>query len=202
MLGEKVIVYHPESNCFLAVGTITQEFETGDISFVVEGEISNKITTWDLNECGVIGENDPEYPQSMKHFQSSKNNKSTVMIFGSRSINTLPKEAIASLDKIIELKFNVIVGDAPGVDDLVQRYLKSRNYQSVTVYYAKFNGNGVARNNNGFPVIGVMGNYNQRDAKMRAIANNHYGLAIWDGVSRGTKTSIDLMKYCKVITIK
>ena len=124
------------------------------------------------------------------------------MIFGSRSINKLPELAIASLNKIIELEFKVIIGDAPGVDDLVQQYFKSRNYQNVTVYYAKFNGTGIARNNNGFSVIGVMGNYSNRDSEMRAIAGYKYGLAIWDGVSRGTKRSIDIMKCCKTIVVK
>ena len=137
------------------------------------------------------------------------NNNPIVMIFGSRSISVLPdlaipteRSAIASLNKIIELQFNVIIGDAPGVDNLVQQYLKSRNYQNVTVYYAMFNGNGKARNSNGFSVIGVTGNYQNRDEQMRAIANYKYGLAIWDGVSRGTKKSIDLMKVCRVIIVK
>jgi hypothetical protein len=69
----------------------------------------------------------------------------TVMISGSRSINELPLGAIASLNRIIELGFEVIVGDASGIDSLVQQYLQSKNYQKVLVYYALFSGNGKPR---------------------------------------------------------
>jgi hypothetical protein len=135
-------------------------------------------------------------------FLAEMNSNPIVMIFGSRYISVLPQLAIASLDKIIELQFNVIIGDAPGVDNLVQQYLKSRNYRNVTVYYAKFNGNAKPRNSNGFSVIGIAGNYFDRDAEMRAIAGYKYGLAIWNGTSRGTKRNIDTMKCCKVIITK
>lgn len=43
----------------------------------------------------------------------------TVLISGSRSITELPKSAIESLDKIIDLNFDILVGDAYGVDYLV-----------------------------------------------------------------------------------
>ncbi|MBD2386015.1 hypothetical protein H6G32_11450 [Cylindrospermum sp. FACHB-282] len=139
----------------------------------------------------------------MKDFLSTKvDTKPTVMIFGSRSIKEIPQIAIASLNKIIELGFNVIIGDATGVDAAVQRYLRLRDYKNVTVYYATFAGVGSPRNSSGFKTVGVPGNYSQRDAEMRLIAEYKYGLAIWDGVSRGTKASIEVMKCCKVITVK
>ncbi|RUS92287.1 hypothetical protein [Trichormus variabilis] len=120
-----------------------------------------------------------------------------VMVSGSRCIQELPTPAIISLNKIIELEFKVILGDAPGVDNLVQQYLKSQGYQNVTVYYAMFNGNGKPRNSNGFKTVGVYGNYVDRDQQMCAIAN--YGLAIWDGKSRGTAANIQRVKRTKVI---
>lgn len=120
-----------------------------------------------------------------------------VMISGSRCIQELPTPAITSLNKIIELEFKVIIGDASGVDNLIQQYLKSKNYQNVTVYYAAFNGNGKPRNTNGFNVVGVLGNYVDRDKQMCAIAN--YGLAIWDGKSRGTAANIQRVQRTKVI---
>ena len=120
-----------------------------------------------------------------------------VMISGSRSIKELSTSAITSLNKIIELEFKVIIGDAPGVDVQVQQYLQSQTYQNVTVYYAMFNGNGKPRNTHGVNVVGVLGNYVNRDKQMCKIAN--YGLAIWDGKSQGTAANILRVQRTKVI---
>lgn len=122
-----------------------------------------------------------------------------VMISGSRSIRQLPKQAIASINKIIELRFEIIIGDAPGVDALIQQYLKLKGYEKVTVYYAMFNGLGCPRNSNDYPTVGVAGNYVDRDTELCAIAN--YGLAIWDGRSKGTRDNIVKVKRTKVIAV-
>ncbi|WP_199328314.1 hypothetical protein [Anabaena azotica] len=123
----------------------------------------------------------------------------TVMISGSRSIKRLPQEAIASLDKIMELGYEIIIGDAPGVDALIQQYLRLKGYEKVTVYYAMFNGLGCPRNSNDYPTVGVVGNYVDRDSRLCTIAN--YGLAIWDGRSKGTRNNIAKVKRTKVITV-
>ena len=75
----------------------------------------------------------------------------------------------------------------------------SQGYQNVTVYYAMFNGNGKPRNTSDFNVVGVLGNYVDRDKQMCSIAN--YGLAIWDGKSRGTAANIQRVKRTKVIFV-
>ncbi|MFB2891962.1 hypothetical protein ACE1CI_03345 [Aerosakkonemataceae cyanobacterium BLCC-F50] len=121
----------------------------------------------------------------------------TVIISGSRSIKELPALSIASINRIIELGFNVIVGDAPGVDSLVLNYLKSLNYHSVKVYYALFAGNGKPRNTAGYACVGVSGNYRDRDKFMCSIAD--YGLAIWDGKSIGTAENISRVQKTRVI---
>jgi len=54
-----------------------------------------------------------------------------VFISGSISIKRLPKEALKSIDKIISKKFEILVGDARGVDSLVQEYCDSRGYHNV-----------------------------------------------------------------------
>lgn len=109
----------------------------------------------------------------------------SVVISGSRSINSLPAEAIARLNKIMELNLEILVGDAYGVDAQVQRYLKSKAYTHVTVYHTGYR----PRNNAGFMCIKVAGSYTQRDELMCDRAD--YGLAIWDGRSRGTKRNIE-----------
>jgi adenine-specific DNA-methyltransferase len=124
----------------------------------------------------------------------------TVIISGSRSIKQLPALSIASINRIIELGFQVIVGDAPGVDSLVLNYLKSKSYHSVTVYYALFDGKGKPRNTAGYPCVGVSGNYRERDKFMCSIAD--YGLAIWDGKSTGTAENINRVQKTRVIWAK
>lgn len=111
-----------------------------------------------------------------------------VMISGSRSIKDI-SPGLESITKIMELEFSIILGDAPGVDKLVQEYLRSQNYPNVKVYYALWSGNGKPRNVTGFETVGVAGSYVDRDKMMCLIC--HYGLALWDGASRGTRDNID-----------
>lgn len=111
-----------------------------------------------------------------------------VMVSGSRSITDITP-GLQSLNRIMELNFSIILGDAPGVDKLVQEYLRNSNYLDVKVYFALWSGNGKPRNVTGFQTVGIPGSYGDRDKAMCAICN--YGLALWDGVSRGTKDNID-----------
>lgn len=110
------------------------------------------------------------------------------MISGSRSIKNI-SPGLASINKIMELQFAIILGDAPGVDKLVQEYLSSQNYPNVKVYFALWSGNGKPRNVTGFETVGVAGSYIGRDKMMCSVCD--YGLALWDGVSRGTRDNID-----------
>jgi adenine-specific DNA-methyltransferase len=123
----------------------------------------------------------------------------TVLISGSRSITELPKSAIESLDKIIDLNFEILIGDACGVDYLVQEYLISKSYEKVKVFYSLFKGNGKPRNSLFENVVGIYGNYTDRDKAMCAIAD--YGLAIWDGKSRGTMANIERVPKTKIIRV-
>ena len=121
----------------------------------------------------------------------------TVMISGSRSIRFLPPAAIESLDRIINLELPVIIGDAPGIDSLVQQYLHSKNYQKVTVYFAAWQDGSRPRNTHGYRTVAVWGSYSVRDTQMCSDCN--YGLAIWDGHSRGTAANIKRLPKTKVI---
>lgn len=105
-----------------------------------------------------------------------------VVISGSRSIKSLPPEAIKRINTIINLGADILVGDAPGVDALVQSYLEIRGYPNVTVYFAY----GRPRNyrDSSWNAVRCSGNYSDRDKVMCGAAD--YGLAIWDGCSRGT----------------
>src|SRR4028118_1209068 len=126
--------------------------------------------------------------------------KKIVMISGSRYITDI-SPALSTIDKIMQLKLSIILGDAPGVDKLVQEYLRSQNYPDVKVYFALWSGNGKPRNVTGFESVGVPGSYVDRDKMMCSIC--HYGLALWDGASRGTRDNIDRTgRKTKIIRIR
>jgi len=112
-------------------------------------------------------------------------NSMKIVISGSMSIQKLPEEAIRRIDAITQLNAKILVGDAPGVDTEVQKYLKSKNYENVTVYHAYE----PPRNHQGFTIVGGFGSSTDRDKAMCAEAD--YGLAIWDGKSQETKANID-----------
>lgn len=116
-----------------------------------------------------------------------------VFIAGPRSVTSLNKESTDILKNIIEQQLTVLVGDAVGVDKLVQKFLSSCNYKNVSVYAS----NGLARNNIGnWPVhrVEVRKNikgfdfYAQKDIRMAQAAD--YGFMIWDGKSKGTLNNI------------
>ena len=122
-----------------------------------------------------------------------------VMISGSRSIKDI-SAGLPSIDRIMQLNFSIIVGDAGGVDKLVQEYLRRSNYLNVKVYFALWDGNAKPRNTTEYETMGVAGSYINRDIAMCSICD--YGLALWDGNSRGTKDNIDRTgKKTKIITI-
>lgn len=47
---------------------------------------------------------------------------------------TLPKVITDDIDKFMSSKYNFVVGDAPGIDRQVQRYLNDKGYMNVVVY--------------------------------------------------------------------
>lgn len=112
----------------------------------------------------------------------------SVAISGSRSIKSLNPEAITRINNIIELNFQIRIGDAPGIDTLVQSYLHSVNYSNVQVWHI----GSKPRNNIGnWHTVEVSGNYTDRDRSMHRYCK--FGLAIWDGRSHGTKRNIEQM---------
>lgn len=82
-----------------------------------------------------------------------------VFIGGSRRITRLNADVKQRLDRIIEMRLPVLVGDANGADRAVQDYLRSRGYDLVEVFCS----GEVCRNNTGdwtvrsIPVAGKLG---------------------------------------------
>ena len=118
-----------------------------------------------------------------------------VFVSGSISIKILPQLAIQKLDLIISKNLQILVGDANGVDSLIQRYLFNKNYSNVNVYHV---GTHIRNNIGQWPTVSIDSKnlsgramYTQKDKQMALDSN--FGLMIWDGKSKGTKANIEEM---------
>ena len=120
-----------------------------------------------------------------------------VFISGSISIKKLPNIAKKKIDSIIEKKLTVVIGDARGVDSIVQKNLLKENYNNVIVYHT---GDKIRNNFGDWNTVTVQNEnnlkgrefYTLKDLKMADDAD--YGLMIWDGKSKGTLKNIEEMK--------
>ena len=128
-----------------------------------------------------------------------------VFIGGSISIKHFGYMVTDELDKIMDCNMEILIGDAYGIDSLVQEYLDANWYWKVWVYASE----GKARNNVGKWTIktinvpeGVYGRefYEQKDKAMAKDCD--FGFMIWDGKSKGTlnniKRLVDYGKICEV----
>jgi hypothetical protein len=116
----------------------------------------------------------------------------TVFIAGSISIKRLPMAVIRRLDSIIVKGYEVVVGDAGGVDKAVQRHLCERHYVNVTVYCINS-----PRNNLGDWPVETVATTEKRPKrsdfviKDRAMAERaNAGFMIWDDRSPGTLNNV------------
>lgn len=117
----------------------------------------------------------------------------TVMLGGSRKISRLTLEVVDRLDRILEQRFAIVVGDANGADKALQKHLSVRAYKAVTVFCS---GESPRNNVGGWPcrqVItkarpGTFEFYSAKDQAMAAIAT--VGFMLWDGSSAGTMLNV------------
>ncbi|MDD3200197.1 MAG: hypothetical protein PHV71_08105 [Eubacteriales bacterium] len=116
-----------------------------------------------------------------------------VFIAGPRAVSKLNKSVEDRLFNIYNNNFTVLVGDANGVDKLIQNFYLKLNYKNVVVYASK----GLARNNIGnWPIENVVvankvrgfDFYTQKDVAMSKSAD--YGFMIWNGKSKGTLNNV------------
>jgi len=119
-----------------------------------------------------------------------------IFISGSISIKKLPKIAIQKIDNIIKNNYEILLGDAKGIDSCVQKYLQKSQYRNVKIYCA---GNSVRNNIGNWPInkIESAGETGRKlyTLKDKAMANDaDYGMMIWDGKSEGTLNNISEMQ--------
>lgn len=128
-----------------------------------------------------------------------------VFIGGARQLHSLNKVVVEKLNSILTKNYDILIGDANGIDASVQKYYFDKSYQNVTVYVS----NGRARNNIGnWQIESVLVDknitgfdfYAAKDIKMAQDAD--CGFMIWNGKSRGTWNNIvNLCNQNKTVVI-
>ncbi len=118
-----------------------------------------------------------------------------VFISGSISIKQLPPEIIDSVNKIEQQNFEILVGDAKGIDLLIQGKLKKDQYGNVLVC-SIYN---TPRNllSNTFNTCQVECDDSIKSERQRQTfkdsymtRNSDYSLVVWDGKSKGSYANI------------
>ncbi len=128
-----------------------------------------------------------------------------VFVSGSMRIKNLHNDVLARIDNIVSSQFQVIVGDADGVDSSIQAYLNNRKSSSVVVYCT----GDQPRNNLGHWAVerinsaakpGTRAFYTEKDKKMAEDCD--YGLMVWDTKSTGTlSNALELVKLNKTALV-
>jgi hypothetical protein len=124
-----------------------------------------------------------------------------VFISGSMQIKNLDNNILQRINNIVDSEYQVIVGDANGVDSSIQTYLQSKNSEAVVVYCSGEQ----PRNNIGQWVTekiktsaarGTRAFFTAKDIQMAKDCD--YGFMIWDTKSTGTlSNTIELLQRKK-----
>lgn len=129
-----------------------------------------------------------------------------VFISGSISIKSLPLKVIDSINSIISKNYEILVGDADGVDSLVQSLCKNSNYQNLTIYtiydVPRFNAGGF-ESKKIFASSEIKSERERQTVKDRAMSKDaDFFLVVWDGKSKGCYSNINsAFEYKKFVKI-
>lgn len=119
-----------------------------------------------------------------------------IFISGSIGINKLPMSVMKKIDSIISKHFMILIGDAKGIDLVVQKYLFKKKYENVQVYYA---GDNIRHNVGDWETKEILAKNNEKGRDLYTLKDvemakeSDYGLMVWDGESKGTLNNIQLM---------
>ena len=118
-----------------------------------------------------------------------------VFISGSINLNTLPKIVEKSLKTIQEKNIKILVGDAKGIDSLIQDYFSNNKYFNLnicSIYQTPRN-----RKNNNFKTIlievdmDIKSERKKQEKKDEYMSlNSDYSFVVWDGKSKGSFNNI------------
>ena len=130
-----------------------------------------------------------------------------VFISGSISIKNLDKNIFSRLENIIEKKMHILVGDASGIDILIQEFFAKRNYYNVTVYSIYSNPRNIYSQKFSTKIISVPDNIKKEREKQvykdkQMTADSNYSFIIWDNKSKGSYgNAIRALKLKKKIVV-
>ena len=122
-----------------------------------------------------------------------------IFISGSKTVSKLPDLAKIFIDQFIENNDEILIGDCYGVDAVVQKYIESKGFNSVTIYCS-----GVTPRNNFTSSANI--HSCAEAAKDLTGSEFHYvkdiqmandcdqALMIWDGKSKGTAENLKRIK--------
>jgi len=125
-----------------------------------------------------------------------------VFISGSMRINHLDKNVLDRIDNIVASEYQVIIGDADGIDSSVQKYLNSKNSSLVIAYCSGKQprnnaGNWVLKRVHTSATPGTRSFFTAKDKEMADDCD--YGLMVWGTESSGTlSNAIELFKKKKI----
>ena len=127
-----------------------------------------------------------------------------VFIAGARAIRSLNSAVIDKLNNIIKNEYDILVGDASGVDKNIQIYLKNKDYKKVTVYSMQKVRNNIGEWENikitSKASINTREYFTEKDKRMAEIAD--IGLMIWNKKSEGTLNNmINLLTMNKKVCL-
>jgi len=121
--------------------------------------------------------------------------KNKVFISGSISIKKLPQEVKNSINKITEQNIEILVGDANGIDTLIQNYCLSLNYYNLTIYSISIVPRYKANKNFNIKYIEVSNSIKkererQQEKDKAMTMDSKFTFTIWDGKSKGSYANI------------
>ena len=131
----------------------------------------------------------------------------SVFISGSISIKKLPIEVIKSIDTMIKKNMTILVGDAPGIDTLVQDLCHEKNYLNVIVYTItsspRYKANQEFQEKTIFVNQDIKSQRERQTYKDSAMSKDSiFSLVVWDGSSKGSyaniKRALEKQKKVKV----
>lgn len=129
----------------------------------------------------------------------------SIFISGSRSISKMNAIVQRELSTFISVGHTILIGDAYGVDKMVQSFLAQAKYRNVRVFCV----DGICRNNIGdWEIISVKSDSRKRDFAFYALKDivmadiSDFGFVVWDGKSKGSLSNINnLLKQNKLVLI-
>jgi len=113
-----------------------------------------------------------------------------LLLMGSKSFRAkrLPAVVIEKIDEAIDRKMTMIVGEAPGANQLYQDYLKSRSYAKVIVGHAK----SIRYNAGNWPTVPYGSDVHERETNM--IGDCDSAITIWGDASGVIAENLELLK--------